>query len=62
MNARSIAIFSRAGSTALDALCDLVPAIDPDPSHSMARRDQRRPRRPQPFHRELCRVHDGIDT
>src|SRR5258705_6622643 len=27
------------GLTALDALCDLVPAIDPDPSHSMARRE-----------------------
>ncbi len=27
------------GLTALDALCDLVPDIDPDPSHSIARRE-----------------------
>ncbi len=27
------------GLTALDDLCDLVPAIDPDPSHSMAQRE-----------------------
>jgi chromosome partitioning protein len=27
------------GLTALDALCDLVPAIDPDPSFSIARRE-----------------------
>ena len=27
------------GLTALDALCDIVPAIDPDPSHSIARRE-----------------------
>src|ERR1700688_3546425 len=27
------------GLTALDALCDVVPAIDPDPSHSTARRE-----------------------
>src|SRR3984893_4873220 len=27
------------GLTALDALCDLVPAIDPGPSHSIARRE-----------------------
>src|SRR3984893_3025210 len=27
------------GLTALDPLCDLVPAIDPDPSHSIARRE-----------------------
>ena len=27
------------GLTALDALCDIVPGVDPDPSHSMARRE-----------------------
>src|ERR1700738_913747 len=27
------------GLTALDALCELVPAIDPDPSHSIERRE-----------------------
>src|SRR6266436_2037370 len=29
------------GLTALDPLCDIVPGVDPDPSHSMARREVR---------------------